>query len=361
MDKRQSSKNQILIRADFSFILTRLRKDCARRAMQSLKHGRRYASLLLIALICSGCGSGAFSQQRSKNARFDFALIGDVPYNDFDATNSFPNMIEEINRARLAFVVHDGDIKSGGAPCSDEVFSERYLQFHTFRHPLIYVFGDNEWSDCGKNKTNHFDPEERLDKLREIFTHGNQTLGRRTFTLSRQSDHPPFDKYRENTRWLFGNVLFVGLNLPGDANNYGHPEYSGRMQANLSWLKDSFALARDKNMRALMLIMQANPHFDLPSTNKLRAGFNEFLRALETETVAFKKPVILVHGDSHYFRIDKPMIGSKSKRRVENFTRVETFGNPDVHWLRATVDWRDPNVFSFRQMIVERNLVNHQK
>jgi hypothetical protein len=27
---------------------------------------------------------------------------------------------------------------------------------------------------------------------------------------------------------------------------------------------------------------------------------------LREETVAFRKPVVLVHGDSHYFRIDKP-------------------------------------------------------
>jgi len=282
-------------------------------------------------------------------------------YNDFDATNSFPNMIEEINRERLAFVVHDGDIKSGASPCSDQLFAERFRQFQTFRHPLIYIFGDNEWSDCGKVKTNRFDPEERLEKLREIFTRGNQTLGQRTFTLARQSDNPLFAKYRENVRWVFGNVLFAGLNLPGNDNHYGRSEYSPRMRANLAWLKESFAVAGEKKMSGLMIIIQANPHFDLASTNKLRAGFNEFLTVLEDETIAFKKPVILVHGDSHYFRIDKPMLGSRSKRRVENFTRVETFGNPDVHWLRATVDWRDRNVFSFRQEIVEKNLVNHQR
>jgi hypothetical protein len=319
-----------------------------------------YALLSLMLLLFSSCVCCSHSSQRLKDARFDFALIGDTPYNDFDATNSFPNMIEEINHVRLAFAVHDGDIKSGGTPCSDEILLERYRQFQTFRHPLIYVFGDNEWSDCGKNKTNRFDPEERLQKLREIFMRGNQTLGRRTLTLTRQSDDPRFAQYRENVRWIFGNVLFAGLNVPGDANNYGHSEYPERNRANLAWLKDCFAMGKEKDLRGLMLIMQANPHFELPSTNKLRAGFNDLLRVLEAETIAFKKPVILVHGDSHYFRIDKPMIGSKSKRRVENFTRVETFGNPDVHWIRGTVDWRDPNVFGFRQMIVEKNRVNHR-
>ena len=84
------------------------------------------------------------------------------------------------------------------------------------------------------------------------------------------------------------------------------------------------------------------------------------LAVLEQETIAFKKPVVLVHGDSHYFRIDKPLVGAKSGRRIENFTRVETFGNPDVHWVRVTVDPRKPNVFTFRPEIVAENVVQHE-
>jgi hypothetical protein len=44
-------------------------------------------------------------------------------------------------------------------------------------------------------------------------------------------------------------------------------------------------------------------------------------RALEADMLAFRKPVVLVHGDSHYFRIDKPLLGTSSRRHVENFTR----------------------------------------
>lgn len=316
----------------------------------------RLLSVALVALI--GCSLPP-AQQTMRNARFDFALIGDVPYNEFDATNSFPNMIAEINRARLAFVVHDGDIKAGATPCSDEVFYRCHDQFQTFRHPLIFLFGDNEWSDCGNNKTNSYDPDERLNKLRDIFTKGDRSLGRRTLRLERQSDHPRYAAFRENVRWVYGGVLFAGFNIPGSANNYGKPEFGPRNQANLAWLSDSFAVASRQNLRAIMLIMQANPHFDLARTNKIRAGFNDFLDALERETIRFQRPVVLVHGDSHYFRIDKPLVGTRNKRRLENFTRVETFGNPDVHWLRARVDWRDPNVFQFEQRIVQKNLLRH--
>ena len=59
-----------------------------------------------------------------------------------------------------------------------------------------------------------------------------------------------------------------------------------------------------------------------------------------------------MHGDSHYFRIDKPFLDSQG-RRLENFTRVKTFGdhqengNNDVHWLKVLVDTRSNAVFTF--------------
>ena len=103
-------------------------------------------------------------------------------------------------------------------------------------------------------------------------------------------------------------------------------------------------------------MIQANPHFDLAATNQSRRGFNEWVKVLEEGTVAFRRPVALVHGDTHYFRIDKPLVSAKIKGRVQHFTRVETFGYPDVHWVRARVDPQDANLFSFRVELVKRNL-----
>ena len=282
---------------------------------------------------------------------FEFALIGDVPYTEQARTNLFPNMVGEINDANVEFVVHDGDIKSAAAPCNDEEFRKTAEQFRTFEHPLFYIFGDNEWQDCESNKTNKFDPMERLGKLREMFCPDNASLGGRTLPLERQNAEFP-----ENIHWRYGAVLFAGFNIPGDANDYGKPEFEARNAANCAWLKETFALARTQDCRGLMLVIQANPHFELAATNQVRRGFNEWLGILERETVAFRKPVVLVHGDSHYFRIDKPMVSARAGGRVEHFTRVETFGYPDVHWLRARVDPRDPNLFSFHIQLVQKNL-----
>lgn len=51
------------------------------------------------------------------------------------------------------------------------------------------------------------------------------------------------------------------------------------------------------------------------------------------------------------------MIGTRSRRRVENFTRVETFGENDNHWLHVTVEPTSPNVFLFDQRIVAAKLI----
>lgn len=283
--------------------------------------------------------------------RFDFALIGDMPYTDEATTNLYPNLIREIDAADLAFVVHDGDIKSGSGPCTDELFQQRLSEFQALQHPLFYTFGDNEWQDCGNNKTNKFPPLERLAKLREMFCATNASLGRRMLPLERQSADFP-----ENILWVYKKVVFAGFNMPGAANNFGKPEFNARNAANCEWLKETFALAKREQHRGVMLIIQANPHFDLAATNQVRQGFNEWLGVLEREVTAFDKPVVLVHGDSHYFRIDKPLVSAKTKARIQHFTRVETFGYPDVHWLRARVNPKDPNLFSFHIELVEENL-----
>jgi hypothetical protein len=48
-------------------------------------------------------------------------------------------------------------------------------------------------------------------------------------------------------------------------------------------------------------------------------------------------------------------------RRLENFTRVETFGdnqangNNDVHWVKVLVDPRSREVFAYQAQIVPGN------
>ena len=100
----------------------------------------------------------------------------------------------------------------------------------------------------------------------------------------------------------------------------------------------------------------------LVETDGLPDGFHDFLVALRDQVVAFQRPVAFVHGDSHYFRIDKPFLNAAGQR-LENFTRVETFGDNqqngtnDVNWLKVFVDANSREVFSYQTQIVPGNRV----
>jgi hypothetical protein len=279
---------------------------------------------------------------------FHFALLGDAPYTD-EEEGRFLELIKTLNADQsLAFIVHAGDFKDGHSPCTDELFTRRHAQFQSVDHPLIFVFGDNEWTDCRREEAGQYDPAERLDKLREIFTSGSESLGKRTLRLSRQSDDARYRKFRENVRWTYGGVLFVALNVPGSYNNIAQKrEYAERNAADAAWLNESFHLATVSGAQGVMIIFHANPKFHVPDTSRRRNPYRLLLTTLEREVRAFGKPVVLVHGDTHEFRIDKPLRDSKTGQPIDNLTRVETFGSPDVRWIKGTVDPRDPNVFSF--------------
>ena len=92
------------------------------------------------------------------------------------------------------------------------------------------------------------------------------------------------------------------------------------------------------------------------------SGYSGLLAALELELLDYDKPVLLMHGDTHYFRIDRPMArrglpGRGAKPAIMNFTRAETFGFPNARWLRVTVDPSSHDVFRITPEIVEENVI----
>jgi hypothetical protein len=313
----------------------------------------------------------ATSLQCQAQALAKFALIGDLGYRPPEEPQ-MQKVLDEINNMALTFVVHVGDLSSPPYACTDEHLAKRLAQFNASAHPFIFTPGDNDWTDCHEGEgVKGGNPLERLVTLRKVFFEGEQSLGRRTIPLTRQSQNPSFAKFRENARWEISGVTFVTLHVPGSNNGLGRApdgdaEYVDRNKANLAWLQEGFEYSKANNSRAIMILQQANIFPAHPPTAgspvKDPHGYTDIRMMLEKETAAFGKPVVLVHGDSHFFRIDKPMgpqrvRGSPSLPAVENFTRVETFGSPNHHWLEVTIDPNDPNVFVFRPRIVGANVV----
>lgn len=320
-----------------------------------------------------------------------FALIGDMPYGPAQ-DKQFVNVMKAIDAANLAFVVHVGDFQSDGMiwkqdsegfpPCADATLQDRLGLAQKSKHPFIFTPGDNDWTDCHRAKPRAYEPLERLTKLREMFYPDDLSLGQTKLRLTRQSADPKYAKFRENVQWTYGNVLFATLHMVGSNNNLGRTaemdkEYAERNAANIEWLRQAFAQAKKNGNRALMILAQANPQFETTwtpqvqtrymlgglglasPTEKRTTGFDDFVAVLEKETLAFDGQVVYAHGDTHTYRVDKPLLGSKSGRIIDNATRVETFGAPDTHWVRVTIDPADPNVFRFQQEIIQENRVTH--
>jgi hypothetical protein len=303
---------------------------------------------------------------------YSIGLWGDLPYSDLQKTTGVPNLIADMNEQRLAFTAHDGDLKSGSSACTDDAYLAFKASLNTLRAPAIFTPGDNDWTDC--DRIAGVSSAERLAFEREVFFSTPFSLGQRKLRLEVQSA-----PYVENRRWTVGGVTYATLNVQGSCNNLcdvapDPAEYAARNAADIEWLHETFAAARDRASAAVMLIAQADPGWDqsdatraplrdprtLAETDGQPDGFAEFLAALRDETIAFRRPVAFVNGDSHYFRIDKPLQDAAG-RRVENFTRVETFGDHqengdnDVHWLKVDVDAGAREVFSYQPQIVPAN------
>jgi hypothetical protein len=332
-----------------------------------------------VALLILAATTLAAGQNQSTYA---IGLWGDLPYSTTQATIGVPNLIADMNSQKLGFSVHDGDLKSGGSECTDAVYMQALGYFASLQAPAAFTPGDNDWTDC--DRIAGYNSLAQLDKERALFFSTPFTLGQHRLRQTVQwaetclgvSGNVPCV---ENRRWTFGGVTYVTLNVQGSCNNLcdvapDPNEYAARNLSNITWLRESFAEAQRRHSNAVMIISQADPGFDesdatrastrdpltLAETDGLPDGYQEFLLALRDEVIAFQRPVAYVHGDSHYFRVDKPFLDAQG-RRLENFTRVETFGdnqangNNDVNWLKVLVDPGSREVFAYQPQIVPAN------
>ena len=325
---------------------------------------------------------------------YAIGLWGDFPYSDVQALTGVPNLIEDMNKHELAFTAHDGDLKAGNATansvtptdCRDALYTQALNYFNSLKAPVIFTTGDNDWTDCDRPSNGGFSSLERLDHERKVFFSTPYTLGQHRFRQEVQTDPLCLGVSGnvpcvENRRWTIGGVTYASLNIQGSCNNLcdtapDPAEFAARNQADITWMQQTFEEAKERNSAAIMLISQADPGFDatdptrspirdpktLAETDGQPDGFQSFLLALRDQVIAFEKPVAYVHGDSHYFRIDKPFLNAKGQR-LENFTRVETFGDNqangtnDVNWLKVLVDANSREVFAYQPQIVPGNRI----
>jgi hypothetical protein len=90
--------------------------------------------------------------------------------------------------------------------------------------------------------------------------------------------------------------------------------------------------------------------------DKGNEGFLTFLDALQKQVAQFKKPVLLVNGDSHTFKIDKLFHESKgSEKTLLNFTRLQVFGEEDMDAVKVVVNPENPMLFEIHQFLIAQH------
>ncbi|MGH9024361.1 MAG: hypothetical protein ACRDV9_14930 [Acidimicrobiia bacterium] len=241
---------------------------------------------------------------------FDVGLLGDTGYSASQDA-ALLEVRDHMASSSLAFAVHNGDIaKEGPLACTDARLNYVKGVFNSFADPLVYTPGDNEWSDCPSEKS-------RLAAIRKTFFSSSKSLGRSRISLKRQSGTP------ENARWSRDGVWFATLNVPGPRGK------ASSTSDNVKWLNGTFDAAESSGAAGVMIIWQDDPTDETQS---------QLLAALKNRSDDFGKPVVIVHGDEHRFRHDRPWSD------VPNLVRVETYPG-GKSWVKVTVDPTSASVF----------------
>jgi hypothetical protein len=351
---------------------------------------------LLATLFSAGIPATVLASKNDDNQILKVALWGDEFYFDPAVKNTMIDQtINSMNKHNLDFTIFAGDSKNGSSKCTDKAIGEDVKEiFNRLNVPTLYTLGDNEWTDCHRANNGSYDPLERLAFLRNAFFNQSTTQGPQPIQVERQGENG--QAYSENSRFVKNHVEFVALHIPGSNNNLvaskkqctkktgrtseggrtwkddvagaecvaASEEYKARNVKNIVWLKDSFAQARQQKLAGLLVVIQADIFFPfelsdsgyqenfLPQLDE-KNGYTDFFNTLVEETQNFNGQVVLVHGDSHYFKIDKAMYDPDG-RLTANFTRVQVFGSKDNDWIEMTVDPRTENVFSFQPVVLPR-------
>jgi hypothetical protein len=299
-------------------------------------------------------------------APFALAMIGDMPYGAARET-PFTRLVTEINRDKdVDFVMHAGDIKAGSERCDDSLIVHRFEMYQQFQRAFVFTPGDNEWTDCHRVNNGQYNPLERLSFLRSVFfPQPGRTTGGQVRPVRTQAGSLLHPEFVENVMFRKQGVMFATAHVVGSNDNLEPwvgiapgdscstplaarvAEVERRQAAVQAWLADVFAAAA--GTRGLFLLIQANP-YNQPSNPALcPKGFEAFLGRLQTLAQQYGRPVVLAHGDDHFFVLDKPF-GNLL------MSRLQAFGETQVHWVKVHVDPKSSGVFSIEQKVLESNL-----
>ncbi|WP_295403260.1 hypothetical protein [uncultured Thiocystis sp.] len=301
-------------------------------------HGfsRSFHILLILLLVLPGGVATPVSA-----APLRFFATGDAPYAPAELSQLQGLFAAAVAQRRTPFLVHIGDIKSGSEPCTDARLQDIAELFRAQPVPVVYTPGDNEWTDCHRAKAGGFDPLERLARLRDIFFDDPGVLRLAALDISPPARRDGVATYPELYSFLREQVLFVALHVVGSDNGdreddpAAMAEFERRDQANRDALRRATRLANARGARAMVLLFHADPLFHKTRSPR---GFAATRRALVQLMADYAGPVLLIHGDSHSFKHDRPLIDPGTGQPFARFVRAEVPGSPVVGGIWVSVD-----------------------
>src|SRR5262245_23980665 len=317
-----------------------------------------------VAMACGATGASATDNGLT------ISVIGDMPYTDQQHA-AFPAFIEAMSAdPSFGLVIHLGDIKAGSTACTDAYIKEIRDVVNSYAGAFVYTPGDNEWTDCHRNAADPKNPVERLNFLRqEFFSAPGMTLGRRPRrVLTQASDESAFPAFAENQAWVTSKIVIGVVNIPGSnndldpwTNGVGTPaqqreEFASRLAADLEWLDRIFALADEEHARVVVIGIQADMWDPAAGPAEL-TGFNQIIQKVAFLARKFEKPVLLLNGDSHNFKVDNPLAEGDPAHGVTtpvpNLTRIIVQGGADhfpLEYLRLTITPQEHQPFSWQRV-----------
>lgn len=322
----------------------------------------RYAAGAVVAITLAACATTSPPEAPLAPGTIAFAVFGDAPYYPWENAR-YTRLLAAVEQSRPSWLLHVGDLF--WRPCSDAMMSTRRREFDAMTTPVVYVPGDNEWTDCHTTQTGAFDTLVRLQQLRRtLLPDPSQALGRTAMTVTSQADQPAWREFAEHRRWTRGRVVFATLHLVGSDNGLApfaertpahDAEVVHRTQAAVAWLGETFDTAAAQGAGTVVLAWHGNPGFSTPAG--ARRGYEAVLDTLRARASRFNGEVLVIHGDSHQQHADHPLRGPGGVP-IGNVTRLETFGSPDVGWVRVVVDTARGRVVSMEpRLVAKRALV----
>jgi hypothetical protein len=319
-------------------------------------------ALALLALLGTTPAAGA--EQIGGDRAFSFVALGDMPYNIPGDYAKVDRLIAAINTMKPAFTLHVGDIKSGGVPCSDDIFQRALAQIQTLDGALIYTIGDNDWTDCHREAAGGFDPRERLARIRQLFfARPERSLGKSPIDVESQARvMAAYTGYPENARFAHRGIQFISAHVVGSNNGFeaqdpeATKEFFEREKATAAWIEAGFRKAVESDAKAVVVFMQAEfdqarfPNGSMPR----QSGFLRVLDAIEAGALAFGKPVLVINGDEHF--IELTPLKNKLGKPIPNVLRLMVYGDGDVHAVRVLADPDSAGVFGFVPLIIPENV-----